>query len=188
METLQIIVTAFITSGLVSAGVSWYLRIQERDELRRWEIKREACLEALRIIDCRFADYIWKDADGNLKKVDKQEFIPTSEIRSCFNRLVLACETSEVPESFAECLALDLGTGHTPVSMNSVVDLRNKIRQELGFGKANSIKLAWIMYINWKREEVDSANSQDSGFPPSREQRRVIPSAPAQSVSDDAER
>ena len=158
METLQIIVTAFITSGIVSAAVSWYLKVRERNELRRWEIKREACLEALRIVDCRFADYVWKDNEGNPRKIDKQEFIPTAEIRSCFNKLVLACETSDVPESFAECLALDLGDGTTStITMNSVVELRNKIRKELGFGKGHRIKLAWIMYINWKKDDGNLA-------------------------------
>ncbi|WP_139332567.1 hypothetical protein [Aquipseudomonas alcaligenes] len=157
MEVIQVILTASITSGVITALLTWILRIKDRDELRRWEIKREACLEALRIIDCRFADYEWRDNQGNEVKTDTQGFIPTADIRSCFNKLVLACETPEVPESFAECLDLNLGEANqTPLNMTKVVDLRNKIRAELGFGEAHEIKLAWITKINWKK----SGNNQ----------------------------
>lgn len=158
MEVLQVILTASITSGVITAFLTWIFRIKDRDELRRWEIKREACLDALRIIDCRFADYDWRDDQGNALKTDTQGFIPTEDIRSCFNRLVLACKTSEVPESFAECLDLNLGEAkQSPLNIKKVVDLRNKIRAELGFGKAHKIKLAWITYINWRKSDKEHA-------------------------------
>jgi hypothetical protein len=68
MDIVNIILTAAVTSGLLTALINWYLKARERSEQRRWELKRNACLDALRIIDSRFADYEWKDSQGNLLK------------------------------------------------------------------------------------------------------------------------
>ena len=151
MEILLTILTASVTSGVVTVALSWFLKTKERNEQRRWEIKREACLEALEIIDARFADYDWSDNEGNLINVDKQEHIKTADIRSCFNRLVLACEEQAVPLNFEQCLNLTVGNEpQEQLNMAAVVDLRNSIRKELGFGKDLRTKVSWITYINWK--------------------------------------
>jgi hypothetical protein len=154
MDTLATIFTAVVTSGIVTTAITLYARVRERDELRRWELKREACLDALHIIDARFADYEWRDSDGSISKIDEQESISTADIRSCFNRLILACENSDVPRNFERCLNLDLGT-NTPnsLTMSAVVDLRNSIRTELGFGKPLTTDVSWIKYINWKASD-----------------------------------
>jgi hypothetical protein len=151
MDVFTTILTAIITSGLVTAVLNWYIKSKELGEQRRWEIKREACLEALEIIDARFADYEWL-SDGAPVKIDKQDYIPTAKIRSCFNRLVLSCRDSSVPQEFERCLNLDMGKKDSAqFSMDSVVKLRNAIRKELGFGKELSTDLIWIKYINWSR-------------------------------------
>ncbi len=150
MDLVQTILTAVITSGIVTAIVNWYIKSKELGEQRRWEIKREACLEALEIIDARFADYDW-NANGNPMKVDKQDFVTTAKIRSCFNRLVLACNDSKVPQLFEKCLHLQVGDNDPPqLDMATVVSLRNAIRKELGFGKDLSTDVSWITFINWR--------------------------------------
>jgi len=151
MDIWQTVFTASVTSGLVSAGVNWYLKIRERDEQRRWDLKREACLDALRIIDSRFADYDWKDKNGAPSKIDPQEFVTTADIRSCFNRLIVACGDPDVPKRFENCLNLDMGDGKAcRFDMNTVVDLRNAIRAELGFGGKLITNVSWIKNIKWK--------------------------------------
>ncbi len=153
MDILSTVLTAGVTSGVVTAAVNWLLKTRERDEQRRWELKREACLDALQIIDSRFADYDWKDGNGASSKIDKQERVGTGEIRSCFNRLILACEGREVPMSFEKCLNLDIGKNTSgTLNMDAVAELRNAIRNELGFGKELVTNVAWIKYINWKDE------------------------------------
>ena len=153
MDLISTILTAGITSGCVTAILNWYIKTQELGDQRRWEIKREACLEALEIIDARFADYGWK-SNGAPLKVDKQDIIKTEKIRSCFNRLVLACINSKVPQSFEKCLHLKIeNTDPKPLTMDSVVELRNAIRKELGFGKDLSTKISWITYIDWIRHK-----------------------------------
>lgn len=154
MDLLSTIITAGVTSGIVSALLNWFIKSKERGEQRRWEIKREACLEALEIIDARFADYSWQ-SDGKTIDVDSQKFIETEKIRSCFNRLILACENQEVPLLYEKCLNLQVGSAVPErLEMNSVVELRNAIRKELGFGKELFTKVSWITNINWKRDKT----------------------------------
>ena len=130
------ILTAVITSGAVSTIISWWLKSREVNEQRRWELKREACLEALEIVDARFADYRWGNGD-KVEQVDSQDFVETARIRSCFNRLALACKDSRVPQLFETCLHLSVdGTQAQPLHMGTVVDMRNAIRRELGFRDA----------------------------------------------------
>lgn len=153
MDLLPTIITTVITSGIVTVLLNWFIKSKEREEQRRWEIKREACLEALEIIDARFADYIWV-SDGKRVDVDPQKFIETEDIRSCFNRLILACENQQVPLLFEKCLYLRVGnTDPDKLDMNAVVELRNAIRKELGFGNELFTKVSWITNINWKRNK-----------------------------------
>ena len=157
MELISTILVAVFTSGVVSALVTtvlnWYIKSKELGEQRRWEIKREACLEALEIIDARFADYGW-EVNGTRKEVDPQGFVSTAKIRSCFNRLVLACENSAVPQQFEECLHLRIGPNDPErLTMDTVVGLRNAIRKELGFGAGIETSITWIEYIKWRRSE-----------------------------------
>ena len=157
MDLISTILTAVITSSVVSgviiAILNSYIKSKELGEQRRWDLKREACLEALEIIDARFADYEWS-SNGTPIKVDKQDFIPTAKIRSCFNRLVVACDDSSVPQSFERCLNLEMGNKDSQqFTMDTVVNLRNAIRKELGFGKELSTDLVWIRYINWKHSK-----------------------------------
>lgn len=154
MSLLSTIITAGITSSIVTVLLNWFIKSKERGEQRRWEIKREACLEALEIIDARFSDYSWQSG-GKAIDVDSQKFIETEKIRSCFNRLVLSCENRQVPLFFEKCLFLQVDNAEPePLDMNAVVELRNAIRKELRFGKELITKVAWITNINWKREKM----------------------------------
>ena len=150
MDLISTVLTAFITSGMVTAILNWIIKSKELGDQRRWEIKREACLEALKIIDARFADYPWTSNKTPIR-IDKQDFIKTAKIRSCFNRLVLACKDSSVPQSFETCLNLQVDNKDPErLTMDTVVNLRNAIRKELGFGNDPlKTKVAWITFINW---------------------------------------
>lgn len=151
MDFISTVLTALITSGVFTAFINQYIKTKELGEQRRWEIKREACLEALEIIDARFADYPWI-SNEKLIKVDKQKSIPTAKIRSCFNKLVLACKDSSVPKAFEKCLNLKIDNRDVQsLSMSDVVPFRNAIRKELGLGKDDLITdISWITYITWK--------------------------------------
>jgi hypothetical protein len=149
MDVITTILIVFITSGVVTALFNWFVASRERADQRRWGIKREACLEALEIIDARFADYDWR-ANGKAQRVDHQDFVPITKIRSCFNRLALACNDSEVPRLFEKCLHLNVeGSEPEPMSMSTVVGLRNAIRKELGFSNELRTNISWITYITW---------------------------------------
>jgi hypothetical protein len=164
--TVLTIVTAVITSGFITALLNWYLKSKELGDQRRWEIKRKACLEALDIVDTRFADYEWK-ANGVPVKVDDQGFVSTARIRSCFNRLAVACNDSRVPQLFEKCLDLRVGDVEgEPLTMTTVIELRNAIRKELGFGHDLQTEVSWIMSINWRNSNKKVVSS--TGRPSSR--------------------
>lgn len=152
MDFLSTVLTSLITAGGLTALINWYIKSKELGEQRRWEIKREACLEALEIIDARFANYIWRNnITGNIIKVDKQRRITTTKIRSCFNKLILACNDTSVPKAFEKCLNLQIDDKDPQkLSMKDVVPFRNAIRKELGFGDDLNTDVAWITNINWK--------------------------------------
>jgi hypothetical protein len=113
--------------------------------------KREACLKALEIVDTRFADFEWT-LNGKPTKTDKQGTIPTSEIRSCYNKLILACKDSKVPDAFAKCLNLSVNNAKPqPLALEEMQILRNAIRNELNLGDDLSPEIYWIFYINWNQ-------------------------------------
>ena len=41
MDIISIIITSFLTSGVVTTAINWFVQSRERDEQRRWELKRE---------------------------------------------------------------------------------------------------------------------------------------------------
>ena len=151
MDWLVNIVIAIVTSGLVSTGFNWYIRNRELGDQRKWEIKREACLEALKIVDARFSHIEWINKDGAQTEIDRQEKVDIANIRSCFNRLVLSCEDSKVPKAFTKCLNLHIDNKDPGVLyLNDIAELRNAIRKELGFGEDLETDMVWIFNINWR--------------------------------------
>jgi|GEM_PF-1572593 hypothetical protein len=154
MDMISTIISAAITSGITSIILGWIIETNIRKEQRRWEIKHEACLEALEIIDSRFADYPW-ESDGKRTKVDKQNDFTTAEIRSCFNRLVLSCKDPDVPRLFEKCLHLEVsGKENPPLKMETIVEFRTAIRKELGLGKKEiRTAVSWITYITRFNDE-----------------------------------
>jgi hypothetical protein len=104
------------------------LRNSEAVRQARWEIKRQACLEALRVVDTFFSHQNWT---GLSKPTETQGSIDVAKARECYNALALSCNSEEVLQQFKRCL----GLANVPIRADMVVDLRNAIRRELEFGK-----------------------------------------------------
>ena len=122
------------------------IRTSELTEQRRGELKREACLEALDIVDYFFSIYDWPSGI----EPDPQDKIAIGRVRSCCNRLALTCENGEVLELFKDSLrAGNDANPPKPLSADLIVDLRNAIRRELGFGSEidKDRERAWISQI-----------------------------------------
>jgi hypothetical protein len=142
------ILSSSVFGSIAGAIVSWIIRTNELKEQRRWAEKREACLEALEIIDAFFSHQSWSTG----VEPDRQEVVGTDRVRSCYNRLVLTCEDGDLLDKFKDCLKLaNPNRPAKPLTADLIVDLRNAIRKELGFGKAvdQDRERAWISRIPW---------------------------------------
>lgn len=95
---------------------------QEQIRHERWQIKRKACLHALKIVDAYYSNLDW---DG---EVEKQLPPNIAVARDCYNQLVLSCEGQKVLDAYKRCLGF-----YGPIKEEYLLDLRSAIREELGF-------------------------------------------------------
>ena len=110
------------------------------------KIKREACLEALAVVDAFLSNQSWTTQDGKPLPVHVQP-IDIAKARDCYNRLALTCQNQAVIDKYIGALGLHApGTPVKKISGDAIVDLRNAMRAELGFGKDLKLdrSLAWI--------------------------------------------
>lgn len=119
------------------------LRNSETVSQARWEIKRQACLEALRVVDTFFSHQSWQ---GVSKPAETQGSIDVAKARECYNALALSCNSEEVLQQFKRCL----GLSSEPIRADMIVDLRNEIRRELEFGQEVDLDRtsAWIARLS----------------------------------------
>jgi len=107
------------------------IKAQESVVQTKWEIKRDACLKALDIVDAYWANIEWQGTDAKGKEIDpsaieKQQPPLIEDIRNCYNSLALSCESDAVLRQYKRCLRIS-----GDFSGDVIVDLRNAIRKEL---------------------------------------------------------
>lgn len=98
-----------------------------------FDLKRSACLDALAVVDAAFSQRDWKQG-ATAVKVAKQP-LDIAAARRAYNQLSLTCSNPNVVELYAR--ALGLRAPDEPAQTGTadlVVDLRNAMRRELGFG------------------------------------------------------
>jgi hypothetical protein len=97
-------------------------------EQAKRELKYEACLDALSVIDAFFSHYFTE-----LKPTPQEA--NTARARECHSKLILSCENTEIIEKFAEIMfgPADPNTGQKPKT-DLLNEFRNLVRKELGFG------------------------------------------------------
>jgi len=126
---------------LIGAVGAWLANERwKRGEARR-EIKRRACLDALRIVDSFHSNLTW----NGVSSTERQAPPDVQRAREVYNELCVVCESSAVLEAYKACLGF-----RGELNMGLVVDLRNAIRKELGFGKPvdDDRDKAWIARLN----------------------------------------
>ncbi|MGP9690381.1 hypothetical protein ACT3S4_00965 [Psychrobacter sp. AOP30-A2-5] len=88
-----------------------------------WIMKRNACLKALNLANAILSNYKYTNiSEGDM--TPQRESIESA--RSCFNELACTCEGSEVIKELKKIV-------QGSISPDSIVDLRNAVRKELGF-------------------------------------------------------
>ena len=138
-------VASFFGAGLGATLLGFLLRdwlaVRIKDSLDRealihrslFELKREACLDALSVVDATFSHQPWTQDGLNVPVVPQR--LSMAMARACYNKLALTCRDPEVLTRYT--LALGLGKPGDPprtISADAIVDLRNAMRTELGFG------------------------------------------------------
>jgi hypothetical protein len=108
------------------------IAIEQHTSQARWEIKRNACLNAMRIIDAHWSNLDWSGIDSKDRpivdgSIEKQPEPSIEDVRQCYNELVVSCGDNAVPKLYKHCLL-------EKVSGDDAIDLRNAVRTELGFG------------------------------------------------------
>ena len=140
-------------------GKEWFLlRLKDAIEgealIRKsvFEIKRDACLEALSIVDAAFSQREWIQ-DGATLEVRTQN-LDISKARACHNKLALSCENQEVVDLFLETLGIGHPAAPPKPPTDLMIELRNAMRRELGFGQAldQNRDLAWIGNLHGSRD------------------------------------
>jgi len=129
----------------------------------RWELKYQACLDALEIVDV-FLSQWFKDVNG---VTPVRQTADTVKARECYSRLALTCQNPEVTETFLRVMFPTPQTDSIAITDN-LNALRNAIRRELGFGESISLsqRVAWFVRIAGdKREDTGQEGSSMSAQP-----------------------
>ena len=115
-----------------------------------FELKRSACLDALDVVDAAFSHRAWTQA-GSPIPIIKQP-LEIAKARRCYNQLALTCDDPKVILAYVAALGLRTPEGQAPqVSADAIVDLRNAMRTELGFGRTLAVSdraAAWIASLD----------------------------------------
>lgn len=123
------------------------VRDSELMRQHRWDLKRSACLDALNLIDRFFANLNWGDSAAP----ESQSKADIETVRKCCNALAVSCDSPTVLKEFKQCLGLG---PQKPLRADMIVDLRNAIRRELGFGEDldKDRAGAWVARVNAPRQ------------------------------------
>ncbi len=132
-------------------------KVKEAENIQqaRWEMKYQACLDAMEIVDA-FLSHWFKDVNGI---TPVRQPADTLRARNCYNKLAMTCERPEVIEAFLRIMFPTNAT-NVKVTTDNLNTLRNAIRKELGFG--NEVKLsqdvAWFVRLagDNRKDEVDT--------------------------------
>lgn len=114
-----------------------------------FDLKRSACLDALAVVDAAFSQRDWQHI-GQEVEVAKQ-VLEIEAARRAYNQLALTCSDPSIVDLYVRALGLRLpDQPPETVSADLIVDLRNTMRKELGFGSDLNFdrERAWIAKID----------------------------------------
>jgi hypothetical protein len=126
---------------LVGAVIAWLANERWKRGEHRRDIKRKACLDALLVIDAHFSNLEWT----GIVSTERQPPPDVQRAREVYNNLCVTCSSLTVLRAYKKCLGV-----YEPPNLGEIVDLRNAIRAELGFGGEldTDREKAWIARLN----------------------------------------
>jgi hypothetical protein len=93
-------------------------------------LKHEACLEALCLVDAHLSHKFIAPENGRLIK----QHATTEAARRCHSKLILACDDTRIVEKFSDLMFGQRVRPEKPLT-DVLNEFRNLIRKELGFGE-----------------------------------------------------
>ena len=106
------------------AIIVWVLNERSKRKWEMWQIKKAACLKALNLADAVISNYTYPNVD---KGAISPQYESIENARACYNELACTCKQPEVINELKRIL-------FGRVTPDAIVDLRNAVRRELGFG------------------------------------------------------
>ena len=135
----------FLAKNWLSLRIKTAIENETFTQRSAFEIKRSACLDALAVVDAAYSQTEWIQDE---KKIDiAKQPLAISDARKAYNQLAITCSDPTVVELYAQALGLH-SPDETPPKKTAdlIVDLRNSMRKELGFGTSLNFdrNKAWI--------------------------------------------
>jgi hypothetical protein len=130
-------------------GVKKELEQRDRVASRKYELKYNACLNMLGILDAVLSHKMNKDDNGNPIEPDRQ-YATIEEFRKCHNDILITIDDPEIPPLF-----LDIVVGNSKNFMKDLDKIRGLVRKELEFGEGyqTNEKYTWIAINPAKKPE-----------------------------------
>lgn len=113
----------------------------------KYNLRYDACLESLRLIDALLSHLLAPKNSGNII----QQYASTEEARQCHSKLILSCENTKIITMFNEILFGPVSSDQESRPPTDLLnEYRNLIRIELGFGTELPLdrQRAWIGMLN----------------------------------------
>jgi hypothetical protein len=117
--------------GAIGGGlVSWLFYRKQA----QWEAIREAGLLALETVDAVYSNIDWVENEQPVSVVKQP--VDIASARRALNLLSLSCKNPSVIVQYLKTLGITTPSGKPKqLAADAIVDLRNAIRVELGFGQ-----------------------------------------------------
>ena len=112
-----------IAAPAFTAIIAWFLNERSKRKWEMWQIKKDACLNALNLANAVLSNYEYSNVnEGDISP----QYESIENARACFNELACTCEGPEVINALKHIM-------FNTVSPDAIVDLRNAVRKELKF-------------------------------------------------------
>ena len=132
-------------------GVKLELGKNKEIDSIKYNLRYEACLKSLSLIDAHFSHLLTPPEEGGIVK----QHASTKEARECHSKLILSCENTEIVVKFDEIMfGPKTQTETPPLPTDLLNEYRNLIRKELGFGAELPLDRdrAWFGRLNCDKE------------------------------------
>lgn len=122
---------------------------------QKYQLKHEACLSALSLIDAHFSHTLKPPEDGEIVK----QYATTEHARKVHNKLILSCENKNILQKYEEIMFGGVGVEGQQIPPTDLLnEFRNLIRKELGYGSELALNRnkAWFAKVGFEPDKENT--------------------------------